>query len=667
MSSTPLRTVDVLSRLHHVGVRPTPYDRGHKANCPACGGDGTLRVIDSDGDAQLVCVSNCTEADIVTALGRGRTAKTASKRTSKDSGDGGDGGDGKKHTHSTRDELVKIAAGADFFHTHDEAFASIPVDGHRENWRTNSKAFRQWLSRQFFLTHKQIPSSQAVQDALNIIGGEAVFAAPEYPVATRIAEHEGAIWIDLCDPEWRAVEVSATGWRVVGGNTVPVRFVRRRGMMPLPTPVAGGCINEFRGLVNLPDDAAWVMLVQWLVMALNPHGPYPPLEVEGEAGSAKSTLCQMVRALIDPNQVSLRRPPRTERDLMIAAQNNWIVAFDNLSGIPNWLSDGICVLATEGGFGTRELYSDDEEKLFCAKRPVIYNGIDKVATRSDLVDRGIDISLPVIPEERRCDESDLWRRFDEIRPGVLGALLDAVSGAIRNRPTVTLERMPRMADFAMWAVAAEPELGFAAGTFMAAYTGNQAEGFTAAIESSVIGLLILEMMEEHGEWQGTAKDLLTLLDCEYTDEATRRRREWPKAPRKLSCELRRLAPALRKLGINVDFGRRTKRGKLLTLENKRKRPSPPSPPSPPNADKDLRGDEAVTVGDDAPSQWSFGNNEESQPPPRVNARIESNGKCDHQNPEFWLHRDGRARCPECGKFMGRLPNNPKVDASQPAD
>lgn len=34
--------------------------------------------------------------------------------------------------------------------------------------------------------------------------------------------------------------------------------------------------------------------------------------------------------------------PRDERELFIAASNGHVLAFDNLSGLPHWLSDTLC-------------------------------------------------------------------------------------------------------------------------------------------------------------------------------------------------------------------------------------------------------------------------------------------------------------------------------------
>jgi hypothetical protein len=340
-------------------------------------------------------------------------------------------------------EMVEFAADAELFHSSDgEAFGTFAVADHRETYPLRSKAFRRWLARQFYQEHEKAPGSQALQDTVTVLEGKALFDGPEYPVYTRLAEHAGAIYLDLADADWRTVKITPDGWQVA--NESPVKFRRPRGMLPLPCPVTGGCLDDLRQLFNIKDDQAWRLLKGFLVQMLNPKGPYPALIFHGEQGSAKSTQCRMVRALNDPNTAPLRAAPRDGRDLIIAATNGWVIALDNLSSVSDWLSDAICRLATGGGFATRELYSDGEESLFDAERPVILNGIEELATRGDLLDRAIVIYLPSIPEEHRRPEATLWSDFAAQHPKILGALLDAVSMALRKRDDVQLKGLPRM-------------------------------------------------------------------------------------------------------------------------------------------------------------------------------------------------------------------------------
>jgi hypothetical protein len=208
-------------------------------------------------------------------------------------------------------------------------------------------------------------------------------------------------------------------------------------MLPMPMPEEGGCLDVLRPFVNVATDEEWRLLVSWLLAALRPRGPYPALGVHGEQGSAKSTLVRVLRSLIDPNVAALRSTPRDERDLVIAANNGWLIALDNLSHLQDWLSDALCRLATGSGFATRELYSNAEETIFAAQRPIVLNGIEELATRADLLDRAILLYLPTIPEEKRQDEQAFWQAFEQARPHILGALLDIVSAALGTLPTVS--------------------------------------------------------------------------------------------------------------------------------------------------------------------------------------------------------------------------------------
>jgi hypothetical protein len=302
-------------------------------------------------------------------------------------------GAGKKQQKpSQADQMVELAQVVYLFHDPDqEAFATIPVENHKETHRLTTKAFRNWLKYRFFSQSDKVPGSQAVQDALGALEGKALFAGPEHETHVRVAGHGGSVYLDLCNSEWEVIEVTPEGWRIVPGSEALVRFRRARGMAPLPYPATSGDLGGLRRLLNLPDDqeGAWRLIVAWLVATLHPSGPYPVLILQGEQGSAKSTAQGILRAVIDPSTTPLRSAPREERDLVIAAENSWVVSFDNLSGLPIWLSDALCRLSTGGGLSTRQLYTDREEILFEAKRPLVMNGIADVASRPDLLDRSL--------------------------------------------------------------------------------------------------------------------------------------------------------------------------------------------------------------------------------------------------------------------------------------
>jgi hypothetical protein len=184
--------------------------------------------------------------------------------------------------------------------------------------------------------------------------------------------------------------------------------------------VSGGSVEVLRSFLNVQSDTDFVLVVAWALTVLRDCGPYPVLALSGEHGSAKSTFSAILRALLDPNTAPLRALPREDRDLFIAATNGHVLTFDNVSGLRAWISDTLCRLATGGGFAVRQLYTDQDEVLFDAARPVILNGIEDIVERPDLADRAVFLTLEPIPEERRRPEGELWTAFEAERPRILG-------------------------------------------------------------------------------------------------------------------------------------------------------------------------------------------------------------------------------------------------------
>ena len=495
--------------------------------------------------------------------------------------------------------ILQDTEGVGLFHTPDgEAYVSMPVGGHRETWRVNSKPFREWLQHRCYQAAGKVPGAQAVQDAVCTISGIAKFDAPVMPVFLRIAEHEGEVWLDLGDPDWTAVRITTSGWEIVPSTEVPVRFVRRPSMQALPTPVRGGSVEELRPLVNLPDDDAWTLYVGWLVGSFHPKGPYGVLSISGEQGSAKSTASKLARRSVDPSVTDLRRPPKDERDIFISAKGGWICAYNNLSGLKAELSDALCALATDGGFATRALYTDEDETVFAARRPVILNGIEEPASRSDLVDRTIALKLAPIAEEGRLEEAEIMARFERVQPRVLGALLTAVSSALRNRGGVRLRRKPRMADLAVWVTAAEEGLGWRPERFVDAYMGNRALAHVEVVENSIIGPAVMALVAD-GPWSGNATELLAALNI--LRGLAPAPAEWPRTAKGVSEALRRLAPNLRACGIAVEIAdRATGRAKRKLIHLERVGAAPSASSAPP-AERNVAGEGAGCAEGCAPA------------------------------------------------------------------
>jgi hypothetical protein len=284
--------------------------------------------------------------------------------------------------------------------------------------------------------------------------------------------------------------------------------------------------------------------------------------------------------------------------LMIAANNGWLIALDNLSRIPSWLSDALCRMSTGGGFSTRELYTDGDEVIFQAQRPVILTGIEEIATRGDLLDRAIPLYLPRIDESARMTEAQFNEAFDRARPRLLGVMLDAVSCAIRNLDSVRLEKLPRLADFAAWVEAAAPALDWPHGAFLSAYGENRSVANEVTLAASPVAEAVRALPSD---FTGTATELLALLNGELDDKI--RDRAWPRSPQGLSNALRRVSANLAAVGVRVAFAREPHSGRRLIWimrspvpppASERKTSSPSSPSSPSQQNQGFFGDARVT-------------------------------------------------------------------------
>jgi hypothetical protein len=526
----------------------------------------------------------------------------------KPAGDTAATSDPERKTKPTQAEvLLGLAGEHDYFHAAGDGRAYAVVrfdDGEgRQILPVRSNAFRQVLARDYYRETGKAPSSGIMQDVLGVLESRARFDGEARAVGVRVLGACGRVYLDLGDERWRAVEIGPDGWRVLADP--PVHFRRPRGMLALPEPARGGSLSELRQLANVGTDTDWRLAVAWLVQALMPTGPYPVLCVHGEQGAAKSTFCRMLRGTIDPNLAPLRSAPRDERDLVIAASNSWILALDNLSYLDPWLSDALCRLATGGGYATRELYSDSDETILDAQRPILLNGIEELSTRPDLLDRAIVLTLPSLDENQRLPEREVWARYEQVRPRVLGALLDTLAGALRHRERVQLPRLPRMADFAVLGEAAGVALGWRQGEFVAAYAANRDEQTGTILDGSIVYPALQAVVSVRGQWEGTATDLLAQLTQQAGDRA--RDRGWPGTGRALAGMLRRLAPTLRRAGLAVEFAR-VARQRLIRLtatpEESRSPPSPPSSPSSPSQGCGLRDDDGLPEPSSPPSPAS---------------------------------------------------------------
>jgi energy-coupling factor transporter ATP-binding protein EcfA2 len=431
---------------------------------------------------------------------------------------------------------------------HDEerqGYLSIRKETYEEHISLNNSEFKYWAVGLYYENYDgMIVNDSAIKSARNYL----IYLAREneqHIVYRRIATLEDRIYIDLCDSEYRVVEITAKqGWKIV--HHPPVKFLRTDNMLPLPEPRRKGSFDLFRDFVRT-DDKSFRLIEGFLLKCFYSLGAYPILLIFGEQGSGKSYISRLLKRIIDPNIGDTRNSPSEIKDLYAAAKSNLLLVYDNISYVNNELSDAFCSLATGNAFGGRKLFSDNEEHITKVKRPVIMNGIADIGSQPDFMDRALSVTLQKIEDTKRLPEKELERKFNEILPFVTGALYDKVANGMANMGSLPFERLPRLADLAEWVTACEPENN--RGEFVNYIFENREEIQTEALLNDPVGLAMYTLMENRSYWEGNSTDLLfELTQMQNIPHG----KNFPTEVRSFGNKLKRLHPLLAQANIFIE-------------------------------------------------------------------------------------------------------------------
>jgi hypothetical protein len=442
----------------------------------------------------------------------------------------------------------------------DRLYVRVPVGSRSDFFELRSPQLRDWLVNAYFKDHGVPPSPSAIGRVIAVLEARARFQDATRPVFVRVAVEDAdtspAYFLDMGDPSGRAIEIRDSGWTIA--QSPGIEFRRPAGMLPFPLPRTDGSIDLLKPYVNL-DERDFRLFIAWLTAAMRPVGPYPPLVLQGVQDSAKTTLARIARLLIDPHAVPLLGELSSTRDLMTTAVNVWLLALDNVSPLAAWLSDSLCRLAFGAGHASRSLFSNDQLTYLHAQRPIILTGVNDFVTRGDLIDRSLIFYLKQIRLDLRRTEVEYWSSFRNDYPAILGGLLDAVVGGLRQLPSVVLTNVPRMADFAHWGEAVGRALGWPNEELLNSYRRNRGAATIGAIEESMVATVL---MTNFDSWSGSFPELHALL-TEGVGKKLARSSGWPKTTASFARELRRIAPQLRTHGMSITFSQGTKSRRLI--------------------------------------------------------------------------------------------------------
>ena len=485
---------------------------------------------------------------------------------------------------SEKTRLIAIAkAQLDLWHDGADAWCWPKEHGPACSWRMPSGEAKRYLLAQYGERNQvtleggrkapMTPGRQAVGEAMDQLEAMAYSGPRRRAPALRVGGDGSRLVLDLCRDDYAVVVVENGGWEVTKPSPLAMR--RAPGMQPLPLPVEGGgdALGELRRLLNFEGTehaSFWALFVGFMFAALRPVAPYFVFGLAGDQGTGKSTTARIVRAPVDPHEVDIQPKPKSEDDLFVNADSQWLNAYDNLSTLDQHWSDAFCRISTGTGYSKRKLCTDRETARFKVARPQIITAIVDVVAAPDLLDRSLLAQQPDVGVN--ADEDELYAAVGELAPRVLGQLLDAAAVALKRQRKVELHRVPRMVG--------PDEVGRSGrGSARARVRsilerlhrqsgargrdGDRSRAWSAAHLSMLAARDAWAKLGHEGVhpyvgpvgFEGTAGQLLHDLNEFMTGRPYTRGRGWPGSPRGMSAALKRVAPAMRKLGYTVSFAR----------------------------------------------------------------------------------------------------------------
>jgi hypothetical protein len=491
-------------------------------------------------------------------------------------------------------ELANQKAQQFFKDQYGTAYALVHIADHNEVIALESSKFRRYLSKLFYdgNNHKVI-SSEAVNNAIQILQAKAEYESPTIPLSLRVAwsKDKDAIYYDLTNEKWSSVRIDRNGWQLV--NKSPILFVKYN-QTPQVIPLSNygvDVFDKFLALTNVEDRNSQLLLKVYVVSCLIPDISHPMLVLYGDKGAAKSTVQTLIKKLIDPSKPTLLTVHNDRTEFVQQLAHNHMAVYDNIKYNPQWLSDEACKAVTGVGHTKRRLYSNDEDIVYEYKRCLGFNGININLTEPDALDRSIMIEQERIPREKRQSELDIYSKFEELQPRLLGYIFDTISKALTIKDSLVLKDLPRMADFGTWGEAIARALGYAPFEFLNAYYDNIGRQNIEAVEAHPLGQAIVRLCTESEDEFGVATWYGSIGECleKLTEIADRYRinkeaKSWPKAPNVLTRRLNQIkSNLLEGLNIEVTIDRVTRSSEkrsfnTSTVRIRKISPEPPEPP-----------------------------------------------------------------------------------------
>ena len=466
-------------------------------------------------------------------------------------------------------ETVRQQARNLFIDEYNIPHIAIPIQNHLEIFQVNSNSFKNWYRMFIFERDGIVLDSQTINDTCSLASAYA--ASHKYGTQINLNLRTALNYnfktecvYDLVNKDWEFIKITSSGWEIFKDEIIFRRYTNQRAQIYPDRNYEADIFDKFMGLVNTKDKDSILLLKCYIISLFIPEIQKVVLILHGSQGAAKSSLQELIRMLVDPSVVKTFTFPRDLNELIQQLSHNYITYYDNVSMIRPWISDQLCRAVTGSGSSKRQLYTDDDDKIYSFRRCVGMNGINLAASKEDLLDRSIIISLEDIDDKDRRIPEELWREFNALKPQLLGYILDILVKVLEyeenNSETIKKFKLSRMTEFAKYGEIISRCMGNKDNEFLKAYKKNREIQVDEIVEFSQVATAIMCMMfqkyDELKEWDGTPTALYTEIEniadspkWELNIDTTDR--YWPKNVKSLGRRLNEIKPALKAKGLVI--------------------------------------------------------------------------------------------------------------------
>ena len=412
-------------------------------------------------------------------------------------------------------------------------YAAIKVDDHIETIVMRTKASTQmknWICYKMYQRLGIVPKDESLNSILNVLRARAMFDGNVRKLYLRAGpgEKSNEILYDLTNKNWEFVKITPRGWSIEKFSHVTPIFKRHRQLAQVypSKEYHSDIFGQFMNLLNVKNENAKLLLKVYIILLVVHNIQKPILATHGEQGSAKSTLHEYIKKVIDPSAAVTLAFPRDINELVQKLDHNYVAYFDNISGIKEWISDQLCRSVTGSGFSKRQLFTDDQDIVYSFKRALGFNGINLAATKADLLDRCLIILLERIKDELRRPLEDIVnikgmdRALEKIKPQLLGYIFDMVAKLLKvisMKGITKPKELPRMADFAIHGEIVARCIGYDKGVFLKAFNENTKLQSAELIESNPLAMTVFQFVQWKPQFKGTATKLLEELNLKAAE------------------------------------------------------------------------------------------------------------------------------------------------------